>query len=75
MRGPERVRVLGIDPGLAAVGWGVVDQDGARFVYRGHGCIATKAGSDTGERLAQIRDCLLAVMDEYAPTEAAMESL
>lgn len=75
MRGSERIRVLGIDPGLAAVGWGVVDLDGARFVYRGHGCIATKAGADTGERLAQIRDSLAAVIDEYGPSEAAMESL
>ncbi len=72
---PVPVRVLGIDPGLAAVGWGVVDLDGARVIYRGHGCFKTKAGSDTGERLAHIRDSLAAVIAEYQPLESAMEAL
>lgn len=75
MGGQPIVRVLGIDPGLAAVGWGVVDIDGARLVYRGHGCCTTKAGEDISERLATIRDSILAVITEYKPTEAAMEAL
>lgn len=74
-RGPSGVRVLGIDPGLAAVGWGVVDLDGARIIYRGHGCVTTKASDDVAERLAAIRDALAQVIIEYAPTESAMESL
>jgi crossover junction endodeoxyribonuclease RuvC len=73
--GTARLRVLGIDPGLAALGWGVVDLDGARVIYRGHGCVTTKAGSDVGERLAILRDALSAVIAEYGPVEAAMESL
>lgn len=72
-RGP--VRVLGIDPGLAAVGWGVVDLDGARLVYRGHGCFTTKAGEDVARRLAHIRDSLAAVIAVWLPSEAAMEGL
>ena len=75
MGGPAGVRVLGIDPGLAAVGWGVVDLDGARVVYKGHGCFTTKAGDDIAGRLASIRDSLAAVIAEYGPSEAAMESL
>ncbi len=75
MGGQNRVRIIGIDPGLAALGWGVVELDGARFVYKGHGCISTKAGSDTGERLAHIRDSLKAVLDEFLPSETAMEAL
>ncbi|PKL26611.1 MAG: crossover junction endodeoxyribonuclease RuvC [Spirochaetae bacterium HGW-Spirochaetae-3] len=75
MGGPVSVRVLGIDPGLAAVGWGVVDLDGARIVYRGHGCFKTSSSDDACERLAQIRDQLIAVIAEYGPSEAAMESL
>jgi crossover junction endodeoxyribonuclease RuvC len=73
--GPSSVRVLGIDPGLAAVGWGVVDLDGARVVYAGHGCFTTKAGDDVADRLAFIRDSLAAVIAEYRPAEAAMEAL
>jgi len=72
---PVPIRVLGIDPGLAAVGWGVVDLDGARVVYRGHGCFTTKAGMEIAERLAKIRDSLTAVITEYQPLESAMESL
>lgn len=72
-RGP--VRVLGIDPGLAAIGWGVVDLDGARVVYRGHGCFTTKSGGDVALRLAYIRDSLAAVIGLWSPVEAAMEGL
>lgn len=74
-RGPARVRVLGIDPGLAAVGWGVVDLDGARILYRGHGCVTTSAGDDVAERLAAIRAALARVINDYGPAESAMESL
>lgn len=70
-----RIRVLGIDPGLASVGWGVVETDGARLFYKGHGCIATKAGTDVALRLGTIRDVLTTVVAEYKPAEVAMESL
>lgn len=73
--GTARLRVLGIDPGLAAVGWGVVDLDGARVVYRGHGCFVTKPDAGIAERLAHIRDSLRAVIAEYGPSDAAMEGL
>lgn len=69
------VRVMGVDPGLASIGWGVVDTDGARLFYRGHGCIATPASLGMEARLALIRDGLLAVADEYRPSELAMEGL
>lgn len=70
-----RTRVLGIDPGLASVGWGVVETDGARLFYRGHGCITTKAGTDVALRLGKIRDALASIMMEQEPAEVAMESL
>lgn len=73
--GLAKVRVIGIDPGLAAVGWGVVDLDGARVVYVGHGCVLTKAGDDLAERLAIIRDSIAGVVEEWRPAEAAMEAL
>lgn len=69
------VRVIGVDPGLASVGWGVVDRDGARLFYRAHGCISTKADQPMEERLARIRDLLAAVVAEWKPDEAAMEAL
>lgn len=69
------VRVLGVDPGLASVGWGVVDMDGARLFYRGHGCISTPADAPLAERLASIRDSLVAVADTWNPGQVAMEGL
>lgn len=75
MGGHTAVRVLGIDPGLAAVGWGVVDMDGARVVYGAHGCFTTRPGDDIAERLASIRDSLALLIAQYRPAEAAMESL
>ncbi|MBN2875430.1 MAG: crossover junction endodeoxyribonuclease RuvC [Spirochaetales bacterium] len=69
------IRVLGIDPGLAAVGWGVVDLDSARVVYRGHGCLRTSAGDDAALRLAILRDGILRVITEFEPDDAAMEAL
>ncbi len=69
------VRVMGVDPGLASVGWGVVDLDGARLVCRGYGCIETKADTPVADRLAAIRDGLLELAGRYGPAEAAMEGL
>jgi len=71
----QRIRVLGIDPGLASVGWGVVETDGARLFYRGHGCVTTKAGTDVAFRLGTIRDALTAVIASHGPAEMAMETL
>ncbi len=69
------VRVLGIDPGLASLGWGVVLRDGARIFYGAHGCIHTKPDLDMGARLAHIRDELQEIIMIQRPDEIAMEDL
>ncbi|MBR7181608.1 MAG: crossover junction endodeoxyribonuclease RuvC, partial [Clostridia bacterium] len=46
--------VLGIDPGLAIVGWGVLECNGPRFKPLGYGSILTPAGMKTEDRLAKI---------------------
>jgi len=66
---------MGVDPGLASVGWGVVDRDGARIFYRAHGCISTRADMPMNERLAHIRDTLAELTHTWQPAEAAMEAL
>jgi len=65
---------LGIDPGLASVGWGVVE-GGARLRCLGYGHIATAADLPLEKRLAAIRDGVVAVLEEFAPDEGAMEAL
>ena len=67
--------ILGIDPGLAIVGWGVVDYAGGRFKTLGYGSIQTPAGTRTEERLAMIYKQLNAIIDHFNPAEMAVEEL
>ena len=67
--------ILGIDPGLAIVGWGVLDYDRNRFRPLAYGSINTPAGMETAERLARIHRDLSAIIDHYHPTEMAVEEL
>ena len=68
-------RVLGIDPGLANTGFGVVDFCEGRYRMVSYGCITTKADQPHGERLLTIYSRLCAVIDEFQPNEAGMETL
>ena len=43
--------VLGIDPGYALMGWGVVEAQGARMRLLGYGCVETQAGGPMQHRL------------------------
>ena len=67
--------ILGIDPGLAIVGWGVVDCQRSRFKTLGYGSIITPAGMRTEERLSQIYHDLNAIIDHFHPAEMAVEEL
>lgn len=64
-----------MDPGLASAGWGIIDVRGSRLIYVAHGCFTTEAGRPRSERLLSIHTAFKAVLDEYSPTEAAMETL
>ena len=67
--------ILGIDPGLAIVGWGVVDCCGGRFKTLGYGSIQTPAGMPTEARLARIYRDLNKIIDHFKPEEMAVEEL
>lgn len=68
-------RVLGIDPGLANTGFGVIDCCCGKFRLVSYGVIETEAGVDLGERLLVIFSRIQAVIDEFRPDEACMEEL
>jgi crossover junction endodeoxyribonuclease RuvC len=68
-------RIIGIDPGLASTGWGVVDYDDGRIHYLAHGCIETEPVLLRAERLFFIYRLINNVLDTYNPNEAAMETL
>ncbi len=67
--------VLGIDPGTANTGYGVVARDGSRLVALDGGVIETAAGLDPGERLAEIHSRVGALLDDYRPDALAVEDL
>jgi crossover junction endodeoxyribonuclease RuvC len=68
-------RIIGIDPGLASTGWGIVDYAKSRIQYLAHGCIETEAALPRPQRLFFIYRQINTVMDTYVPGEAAMETL
>jgi len=67
--------ILGIDPGLANTGWGVIDRDGPRCRAVAYGCISSKADEPLAQRLARIHDEIRAVIVRYRPAECAVESI
>jgi crossover junction endodeoxyribonuclease RuvC len=69
------VIILGIDPGLANTGWGLVEVAGSRFRCLGYGCISTPAGVDTARRLKDIHDGILGLVALHGPAECAIETL
>jgi len=67
--------LIGIDPGLAATGWGVVRFDGSRFLHVAHGVVRTDAGSALCSRLIAIHSAIRRLLVKYDPTEAGVEEL
>jgi len=68
-------RVLGIDPGLANTGFGIVDFYKGRYRMVSYGCITTKADQDHGQRLMTIYKRLCDLIEEFKPDQAGMETL
>lgn len=66
------MRVLGIDPGLRNLGWGIIDVAGSRLSHVANGVCQTM-GTDLAKRLVSLHDQLSAVIAEHAPDAAAVE--
>jgi crossover junction endodeoxyribonuclease RuvC len=67
--------ILGLDPGTAVTGWGVIEHSRDKSRLIAHGTIATSAREPTHQRLQQIHQGVLDVIDEYQPGAAAIEEL
>jgi crossover junction endodeoxyribonuclease RuvC len=67
------IRILGLDPGLAHMGWGVIDVAGSRLTYVAHGVIATRAAEGLGVRLMLLHRELEGVIAELRPASIAVE--
>ena len=67
--------ILGIDPGLANTGWGVIEHAGSKFRCLAYGCITTSVDESTSARLAKVHRDIGAVIERYGPIEASVESV
>ena len=67
------IRILGLDPGLAQMGWGVIDVSGSRLPHVAHGVIATKTASGLGVRLMTLHRELALIIQNHAPAAIAVE--
>ena len=69
------MRIIGIDPGTAIVGYGVLDYIGNKFSVVAYGAITTAATSPMSDRLKTIYRELNSVIKQYAPAHIAVEEL
>jgi len=71
MSGP--IRILGLDPGLARMGWGVIAVSGSRLSHIAHGVIVTRTAEGLGGRLLALHRALEAVIAAQRPSAIAVE--
>ena len=69
----NKVRIIGLDPGLRNTGWGVIETEGSRLSYIADGAVHSDADAPLAIRLLQIHQQLISVLNEFKPDEAAIE--
>ncbi|HRR75737.1 MAG: crossover junction endodeoxyribonuclease RuvC [Ruminococcus sp.] len=69
------MRILGVDPGYAIVGFGILDYDGVRFTPVEYGAVLTEAGTPFPERLRAIYTDMEFIFQKYSPDCMAIERL
>ena len=67
--------ILGIDPGLANTGWGIIAQQGSRLACLAYGCVNTPSDMPLEQRLAKIHEQIGAVVQRYQPTCVGIETV
>jgi len=67
------MKLIGLDPGLRATGWGIIDVDGNNLKYVADGTIKVPTNMSLAERLAALYRVLNSIMETYRPDEAAVE--
>ena len=66
-------RYIGLDPGLRATGWGLIEAEDNRLRHLANGSVKTDSALDVAERLRQLHDGLAQILAEWSPDEAAVE--
>ena len=67
------IRILGLDPGLRRLGWGIIDAEGTRLHWVAHGVIEPPQDEALSVRLLHLFENLSTVITEWRPDEAAIE--
>jgi crossover junction endodeoxyribonuclease RuvC len=67
--------ILGLDPGLATTGWGLIRADGNRLSHLANGRLKTDAAAPLARRLAHLDAMLVALIADHAPESAAVEEV
>ena len=67
--------ILGLDPGLAHTGWGIVETRGSLCRARAYGCVTTSSSQPIDQRLGKIFDEISQVIETYNPTQLAIEKI
>jgi len=69
------MRILGIDPGIAIVGYGVVDKEGNKYKTISYDAVTTKAHTPLEERLRLVYEGVCEIIKEYKPDAMSIEEL
>ncbi|MEN0000132.1 MAG: crossover junction endodeoxyribonuclease RuvC [Pseudomonadota bacterium] len=70
----ETIRIIGIDPGLRATGWGIIEASGNSLRFIASGTVKSNPQTGLAERLVSLHEGLSLVIAEKAPAEAAVEA-
>jgi crossover junction endodeoxyribonuclease RuvC len=71
----EGVRIIGIDPGLATIGFGIIDVIRHKMTVVSHGAIITKPTMSLADRLLTIQSNLLDLLETHQPNQCGIEAL
>ena len=71
----KNINILGIDPGLASTGYGVIKVSQSRYIHIAHGTIDTEPHLPAGKRLCLIQERLIQICHDFAPDEVGMETI
>ena len=71
----KNMKILGIDPGTAILGWGLIEKRGQKIIPLKYGCVETHSTQAMPERLGQIYASLFDIIKRVEPDEIAIEEL
>jgi crossover junction endodeoxyribonuclease RuvC len=67
------MRLIGLDPGLRLTGWGVIEVEGNRLRHVAHGVVRVPSSGPLADRLRDLFDGVVAIVEAHRPSEAAVE--